>query len=140
VVIQFYDKNLCIIRNSADPYFWIASTPQGTKPSQVKSTVSSTASSLTFEQPMKEKNSAIKTDEIVCIIGILFMIAPSMVPRTRVPQFVLYRVICKIIKIQICRWYSNLAQTCDIIKTGCQVNIILNIISGKFLGLAVTLI
>ena len=31
----------------------------------------------------------------------------------------------------VSRWNSNLAQSCDIIKTGCQVKIILNIIFGK---------
>ena len=40
----------------------------------------------------------------------------------------------------ISRWYSNLAQTCDIIKTGCQVKIILNIIFGKLFEPTDTLI
>ena len=46
----------------------------------------------------------------------------------------------KISQVHIRRWYSNLAQTCDIIKTGCQVKIILNIIFGKLFEPTDTLI
>ena len=37
-------------------------------------------------------------------------------------------------KVGIIRWWSNLAPTCDIIKTGCQVKIILILIFGKLFG------
>ena len=40
----------------------------------------------------------------------------------------------------VSRWNSNLAQSCDIIKTGCQVKIILNIIFGKLFEQIDTLI
>ena len=41
---------------------------------------------------------------------------------------------CKIAKLQIRRWYHHSGKITDIIKTGCQVKIILNIIFGKLFG------